>query len=234
MGATLAQRYPMPKLSARVFEILVLSISIVSTAFLIDAHADNTFDSAVSHVGVGAGVSFTRPSDNDGQSSQGVAFVYRWHSFHSHWGPTFALDFHGNDFNQPIGPVTVPLGTVRMRAILAGFGRTQHVGRLYASASVIGGYSFNHLTEDSNLGAAFGTAGRQVLGASVNDCAVLKPEVSGWFDVTRHIGVGLSAAYFIARPDKVFSTPGGSDVQHLRADAFELTAGLTFGIWKKR
>jgi hypothetical protein len=121
-----------------------------------------------------------------------------------------------------------------MRALLAGFGHTRRMGRLSASASVSGGYAFNHFTVDGAAGPAFASTGTSLLGVSVNNSAIVKPEMSVWYDVVKHAGVGITAAYLMARPEEIVTTAAGSDVRHLRADAFELTVGLTFGVWTKR
>jgi hypothetical protein len=215
--------------------IQIASVTIITATLTTDAHAQgNPVETAVSHMGVGAGITFTNPSSSDGQSSEGVALVYRWHTFHSGWGPTFGLDWHSNDFNQPLGSLSAPLGNLRTRALLAGFGHTQRLGKFSVSASVSGGYSFNDLSVDAGAGPAFATAGIPLLGVSVNNSAVVRPDISAWYDVGRHVGVGISAAYFVSRPDVTLTTATGSQVRELRADAFELTTGLVFGVWKKR
>jgi hypothetical protein len=217
--------------SVRLVQALCFSIGTI--VFTTGAHAQDPIDTAVSHIGVGAGINFYRPSSSDGKSSEGIALAYRWHTFHSGWGPTFGLDWHSTDFDQPLGSVDAPLGSLRMRALLAGFGHTQRFGRLSASASVSGGYSFNNLSVNGGAGPAFASTGISLLGVHVNNSAVAKPEVSVWYDVVKHAGVGVTAAYFVSRPEEVMTTATGSDVRHLRADAFELTAGVTFGVWKK-
>src|SRR5437660_1467751 len=77
------------------------------------------------HLGIGGGPTFYRPAGNDAERSRGVGFVYRWHSFHSGWGPTVAVDWHRATFTQSIGRSTTPLGSLRMRAIPIGVGHTQ-------------------------------------------------------------------------------------------------------------
>jgi hypothetical protein len=213
--------------------IQIASLAIVTAILGADAHAQGiSVDSAVAHVGVGAGVTFTSPSSREGKSSEGAAFAYRWHSFHSGWGPTFGLDWHSNDFNQPLGSIDAPLGTLRMRALLAGFGRTQRFGKASVSASVLGGYSFNKLSVDAGAAPAFANAGISLRDVSVKNSAVVRPDVSTWYDVAKHVGVGFSVAYLVARPEEILTTATGSQVHHLRADMFELGAGLTFGVWK--
>jgi hypothetical protein len=121
-----------------------------------------------------------------------------------------------------------------MRALLAGIGTTRRVGRFSAAGSVSVGYSFNHLTMDSAAGPAFALTGANLTDARVHDSAILKPDVAVWYDVTKHMGVGVSAAYLVARPEEIVTMSRGSIVRHLQTDAFELTAGVTFGVWRKR
>jgi hypothetical protein len=46
--------------------------------------------------------------------------------------------------------------------------------------------------------------------------------------------VAISVAYLVARPEAILTTAAGPATRHLHADALELTAGITFGVWKKR
>jgi hypothetical protein len=218
--------------SARLIRVIFFSIGFAVLATHAYAQGD-LVDSAVAHVGVGAGINFYHPTDGGGDPSDGITIAYRWHSFHSGWGPTFGLDWHSTEFHQSLGSVDAPLGSLRMRAVLVGYGHTKRIKRFTASASVNGGYSFNDLTTDVGTVPAFASAGTSLIGLSVNNSFVAKPEVAVWYDVFKHVGVGLSAAYLITRPEEVMRTPAGTQSRNLRADTFELTVGLTFGVWKK-
>jgi hypothetical protein len=219
--------------SARLIQVFSLSIGILAIATR--AHAqDDLIDSAVAHVGVGAGVNFYQPSSNDADPSRGIVVMYRWNVFHSGWGPTFGLDWHRTVFHQPVGDVVdVPMGSLRMRALLAGFGYRHRIHRFTAGANVSAGYSFNHLTVDSGMGPAFARTGVSLLDVHVNDSAIVKPNVALWYDLFKHVGVGVSAAYLFNRPDEVIRTTAGSRTRQLNANTFVFAAGLTFGVWKK-
>jgi len=214
--------------------VTIVIAALCTTVFARDARAQAPVDSVVSHMGVGVGVNFYHPSSSDGEPSQGITFVYRWHSFHSGWGPTFGLDWRTTDFNQPVGSVDAPLGSLRMRALLAGYGHTRRLGRFSASASVSGGYSFNHLSVADGAGPAFASNGMSLIGVDVNNSLVLKPDAAVWYDVGKHTGVGISVSYLVARPEETVTTATGSDTRRLRADTFAVTAGLVFGVWKKQ
>jgi hypothetical protein len=232
-GSGLAQASAMARSSARLIHVICFSIG--AAVLATDAHAqDDLFDSAVAHVGVGAGINFYRPNNSEANSSEGVVIAYRWHAFHSGWGPTFGVDWHTTDFHQLVGPADVPLGSIRMRAVLAGFGHTQRLGhRFTTSANLSAGYAFNSLTTDGALGSAFARTGTSLVDVRVNDSGVVKPEVAIWYDVFRHVGVGVSAAYLFTRPDETITTALGSQVRHINADTWEFTVGVTFGVWRK-
>jgi len=219
-------------ISARLIPILCFSI--ITTVLTSRAYAqDDPLESAVAHVGIGVGINFYHPTSGDGEPSDGITVAYRWHSFHSGWGPTFGLDWHTTDFHQNIGAVEAPIGSLRMRALLVGIGHTKRLGRFTTSASVSGGYSFNHLTVDNDMVPAFRSAGVSLVGVRVNDSAIGKPEVAIWYDVFKHVGVGVSASYLFIRPQEITTTITGSEVRNLRADTFVLTAGVVFGVWKQ-
>ena len=199
-----------------------------------NAQADGIIDSVVAHGGLGAGVTFYNPTNNDGQNSKGFALAYRWHRFQSGWGPTFGLDWHSTDFDQTLGGLNARLGSLRMRALLAGFGYTEQAGRLAVSANANGGYSFNNFTVADGARPAFASAGVSLVGTDVDNSWVVRSGVSVWYDIFKHVAVGVGAAYFVARPNQTITTATNTQEQHLKADALELAAGVTLGIWKNK
>src|SRR5262245_17198973 len=222
----------MTKIPARLIQVLCFSIG--AAALATNARAQIDVDSAVNHVGVGVGMNLYRPNSDRGRSSEGIAIVYRWHSFRSGWGPTFGLDWHTTDFEEPSLPGDPLLGSLRMRALLAGLGHTKRLPhRFMTSASLTGGYSFNSLSLDNGIFPAFARTGVSLVNVRVNDSPVLKPEVSLWYDVFKHVAVGVSGAYLLNRLDETVTTAAGSDVRHINADTWEVTVGVAFGVWKK-
>ena len=222
--------------STRLIQVFCFSIGALAFASGVRAQTQNdTIDSAVAHVGVGAGINFSQPRSSEADSSEGFVFAYRWHAFHSSWGPTFGLDWHTTDFHQIVGPSDVPLGSLRMRALYGGYGYTKRLGRFTASGNIFGGYSFNSLTVDSGFGPALAHTGVPLVGLSVNDSGIVKPEVAVWYDVFRHVGVGVSAAYLYTRPEETLTTGNNVvQVRRLDADTWEFAVGVTFGVWKKK
>ena len=97
-----------------------------------------------------------------------------------------------------------------------------------------GGYAFNNFNVDKAAGPTFAGAGVSLVGVHVDNSWVAKPFVNAWYDVFRHVGVGVSAAYLVARPEETITTAAGIQKQHLKTDAFELAAGVTVGVWKKK
>ena len=211
----------------------IAAVSVITTLLGTAARADDPVDSAVAHAGAGAGISFIKPSSNDGQSSQGVVFVYHWHSFHSGWGPSFGVDWHSTDYTQTMGSVSTTLGTLETRALMVGYGHTKKIKRFATSANLNGGYSFNNYSVASGARPTFASGGISLVGVGVDNSWVVRPDVSAWYDVFRHMAVGVSAAYLWSRPNQTVTTVTGTDTRRLNADAFELTVGVAVGVWKK-
>ena len=207
---------------------------LAATLLAVNAHAQGPIDDAVAHVGIGVGATHYNPINDDGQTSQGLAVAYRWHNFHSGWGPSVGLDWHSTNFDQTLGGLDGPLGSFQMRALLAGFGHTRHLGRFFASGNMSAGYAFNNFTVAKDVAQTFAGTGVGLQGVHVDNSWVLKPSVAAWYDVLKHVGVGVGAAYLVARPSESITTASGIQAQHLKTDAFELTAGVTFGVWKKK
>src|SRR6476660_5511847 len=165
-----------------------------ATLLAANAHAQGAIDDAVAHVGIGVGVAHYDPTNDDGQTSQGLAVAYRWHILHSRWGPSVGLDWHSTNFDQTLGGLDAPLGSFQMRALLAGFGHTRHLGRFFASANMSGGYAFNNFKVASDASTTFAGRGVSLVGVHVDNSWVLKPSVAAWYDVLSHVGVGVGAA----------------------------------------
>ena len=213
---------------------LIHIVSLWLAATLIAANVHAQINEAIDHAGIGVGVAHYNPTSDDGQTSQGIVAAYRWHSFHSGWGPTFGLDFHTTDFNETLGGLNAHLGSYRMRALLAGFGHTRHMGRFSAAANLLGGYAFNSFNVEGDAFPAFAATGVSLVGAHVDNSWVVKPGVNVWYDVLKHVGVGVGAAYLVSRPELTITTASGTQQQHLKTDAFEATAGVTFGLWRNK
>src|SRR5215831_6507723 len=209
--------------------IQIACLSFLAILLAANARAQGTVDNVVTHAGIGGGITFYSPTNNDAQTSTGFALAYRWHRFHSGWGPTFGLDWHSTDFDQTLGGLNARLGSLRMRALLGGFGHTSRIGRFATSANLTGGYSFNSFTVANDAFPTFATAGVALVGTDVDNSWVVRPGISAWYDVHQHVGVGVGAAYMVNRPNATITTASGTVEQRLKADAVELTVGVTFG-----
>jgi hypothetical protein len=130
-----------------------------------------------------------------------------------------------------MGSINTTLGTLQTRALLAGYGHTKRLKKFATSANLNAGYSFNNYSVASGAGSAFASGGISLVGVNVDNSWVVRPDVSAWYDVFRHVAVGVSAAYLWSRPNETITTVTGSDTRRLNADAFELTVGVAFGVW---
>ena len=206
--------------------VLLLGLMIVARA----AHAQSA-----SHLGIGLDVDFYRPTHGElFQRSTGVGLLYRWHTFHSHWGPTFGFDWESAHFDQPVGAATVPFGSLRKQTFLVGLGYTLHLGPLVSSSNLTGGYELHRLRLDGGAVNAYGNAGLVLVGAQVRNSPAGQADTSLWFDVTKRIGIAVSAAYNVARPEIIITTATSSASHHLRTDALEYKVGLVIGLDKRK
>ena len=59
----------------------------------------------------------------------------------------------------------------------------------------------------------------------------MRPQVSLWRNVSRKVGVNVSAGYMIARPTFTVSTTLGEERQRVRADQFILKIGVVYSVY---
>jgi hypothetical protein len=59
----------------------------------------------------------------------------------------------------------------------------------------------------------------------------VRPQVSVWHDISRKIGLNVTAGYMIARPTLTVSTTMGVERQRVRADMFTVKMGLVYSVY---
>ena len=73
--------------------------------------------------------------------------------------------------------------------------------------------------------------GALALSTEVSNAFVVRPLFSVWRDVSRKVGVNVSAGYMIARRTLAISTSLGEDRQLIRADMFTLKMGVVYSVF---
>ncbi len=184
-------------------------------------------------VAVGASVSAKAGTSRDISGHINPGLIWRIGHGGEGWGFDYGLGWYGADLKRTVGAESTAFGELRVRPIVAGYGYSKRLSERYrVSGKLLGGYSFNSF----KMHPAFGDVYKRVNGAvltdiDVSNAFVLRPEVSTWIDVTRKIGINLSAGYTIARPEVTTTTSLGSESRRVRADMFTVRIGAVYSIF---
>jgi hypothetical protein len=184
------------------------------------------------NVAVGMGVSSKAGIDRETDGHVNPGFLWRIGHGHDGWGWDYGLGWYAADLQQPVGAKSTDFGELHVRPFVGGYGYSKRFGRTQVSGKLLGGYAFNSF----HMKPAFDDAYRQARGASslttdVSNTFVLRPEVSAWIDVSRKIGLNLSAGYTVARPEVTVSSSAGRDTRHIKADMLTLRIGAVYSIF---
>jgi len=209
--------------SQRLLLVTLLAVCGVSSA--VSAQEGNRFavGGSFTHRGVGS-------STAHGGRGPGI----QWRIGHSTegWGWQYGLNWYSLDVDRPIAGRSTPLGELRVRPFMGGYGYTHLMGPVAVTVDAIGGYALTRFDLTSEAANAYRERlGAGSLSAHMSNTPVVKPEVSLWVDVTRKVGLMANAGYIIARPRFTVSSTLGSDVERYRADAMSITVGAVYRIF---
>lgn len=183
-------------------------------------------------VAVGLSVSSRQAIDSGTVGHTGVGFTWRIGHSRTGWGWHYGLGWYSTDLEQPITSGPTDFGELKIRPIMGGYGYTRVIGRTALTGKIMGGYAFNSF----ELHPTFDDQYRRLLGArtvttDVSNTFVVKPEMSAWIDISRKIGLQVSAAFTLARPEVTVSSTLGSDTRHIRADVVTLKIGAVYSVF---
>jgi hypothetical protein len=155
-----------------------------------------------------------------GQSKEGGSWDWGLNWFSSHVDHSFDA--------MP----TFELGKLSIRAILGGYGYTHVTGPTAIKASLLGGYAFSSFkTLPAGVDAYQARSGAEPFSTDASNTFVLRPQVSIWRNVSPKVGVNVSVAYLIARPDLTVRSILGEERQRLRADMLMIKVGLAYSVF---
>ena len=204
----------------------VVAIILLSICRDAGAQTDN-------RLAVGMSVTARAASSSDAGGSADVGFELRLGPAKSGWG--WQNSFFGwfdTAVQEAVSTRTIPLGDLRIRPIMAGYGYTWVRGRAAITADLAGGYSLNSFTLDPAAVADYSQRlGATGIDSKATNCFVLKPEVQVWYDVNSRWGLKLEGGYLVARPSVVITSSLGEDDRPVRADTFLVTVGVVFSIF---
>jgi hypothetical protein len=198
---------------------------LVTAALVITCGAAHSSAQTDSTVSLGAGVAFYHPAADSARDAIGFALVYRFGRPQA-WRPAFGFNWFGLDFDANVGGEQVPLGHLRVRPIMGGYGYTLQRGRLSTSATLIGGYAFNSFEPDSRAVAAYRRSLQTLLRISAANSLAARAEIAVWYDASARIGILSSIGYVVTRPEISIITDAGVERRGLRADALKLQIGV--------
>jgi outer membrane protein W len=159
--------------------------------------------------------------------------IWRFGRSHTGWGWAYGLNWFSTDVDQSIGGLSTELGELRVRPFMAGYGYTHVINsRTSIQADVLGGYAFTSFQLIPSASDVYrDRLGARSVGVTAGNTFVAKPEVGVWFDVSRKVGVNVSAGYMVARPTLTVNSSLGSDQQRFQADMFMLWVGAVYKIF---
>jgi hypothetical protein len=182
---------------------------------------------------VGMSVTARAANSSDAGGSADVGFELRLGPAKAGWA--WQNSFFGwfdTDVQETVPTRTIPLGDLRVRPLMAGYGYTWIRGRAAITADLAGGYSLNSFTLDPAALADYSQRlGATRIDSKATNCFVLKPEVQVWYDVNSRFGLKLEGGYLIARPSVVITSSLGEDDRPVRADTLLVTIGVVFSIF---
>ena len=149
------------------------------------------------------------------------------------WGWAYGLNWFATDVDQSVAGLETRLGVMHVRPIMVGYGYTRVLNtRTAVHAKVLGGYAFSTFdTEPAAVDVYRDRLGAREVDVSAGNAFAVKPEVGAWFDVSRKIGVTVTAGYMIARPKITVTSSLGSDERRIHADMFMLRLGAVYKIF---
>lgn len=183
-------------------------------------------------VGGAVGTRFA-PSSTVGGDHFGVSLLWRLGHSQEGFGWEWGLNWFSSDVDHSFGGAPAfDLGDLRIRPLMAGYGYTHLIGPTAIKGSIQGGYAFTSFeAEPSAAGVYQAALGARSFSTDVSNTFVVRPQFSVWHDLSRKVGLNVTAGYMIARPTLTVSTTLGEERQRVRADMFMLKMGVVYSVF---
>ncbi len=163
---------------------------------------------------------------------KGPGLLWRFGHDETRWAWHWGLNWFTTDLDGTVGGSSVELGKLHVRPIMVGYGYTRVFGRTAVTADVLAGYAFTSITLTPQASDAYrDRLGARSITADTTNALTAMPEVSVWFDMSRKIGINVTAGYGIARPRLTVHSTLGEDTRNVRADMFVLKIGAVYSIF---
>ncbi|HXH24672.1 MAG TPA: hypothetical protein VNI78_05445 [Vicinamibacterales bacterium] len=213
-------RMPVPRAAAGA---LLLALGLTPSAARAQAGAA---------VAVGAGINVYRPASPQADDFVAFGLVYRLVPQRSGWRPAVGFNWYSVDMWTEAAGVRHPLGSLRLRPIMAGYGYTHRMGAFALSATALAGYSFNTFEVHERARRAYrDELGLLLLEAGASNRPVIKSELALWYDLDDRVGLIVSLAGIAARSNLAVLTDGDRRRIALRADTVKVLVGAAYGLF---
>lgn len=202
---------------------MLLSLACPLSAF---AQTENRF-------AIGGDFTTRTPGDSSAAGgSKSVGITWRFGHSDEGWGWDYGMGWYSTDVDRPIGGQSTALGELKIRPFMGGYGYTHIIGRAAITASVLGGYAFASIEQSPGLSDAIrDRLGGRTVQAEAANTFVTRPQIGMWYDVSKKVGLHLTAAYTVARPQLTVNSSLGADERRLHADMFAVNIGLVYSIF---
>jgi hypothetical protein len=181
---------------------------------------------------LGGAFSVRLPADRDAvDGRQTGGLLWRFGHGHTGWGWHWGLNWYSADVDgRPT--IDTEIGELHVRPVMVGYGYTHVVRRTNVSAVVIGGYALTTMTLRPQAANAYRDRfGARDVSVDPSSTFTVRPEVNVWRDLSKKIGLNVSAGYIVARPNVTIHSTLGDEVRHLRADMFTVKIGAVYSIF---
>jgi hypothetical protein len=181
-----------------------------------------------------AGLSATGQIADSSKTDGAVTFGMEWRFGHGRpgWGWEYAFNWFDTGVNQLIAGQKVDLGHLHIRPFMGGYGYSWIHGRTAITADLVAGYAF--VTFDLEQAADDdyrARLGARSVTSKAGNTFVVYPEVHGWYDLTKRIGVKVSGGFMVARPSVTMYSSLGEDRRSINADTFMITVSVVHKIF---
>ena len=181
------------------------------------------------------GVNYTQrlATDDRAHANGGIGITWRIGHSDEGWGWKYGLGWYAADVERSIGGRDVPLGELKIRPIVGGYGYTHQISqRWFITGDLVGGFAFTSLNLTPEAAAAYGlesSDGEVDTGTRV--IPLIRPELRAWYDFNEKWGVTFGVWYAIARPKITVFTPAGRETFRFHADTFSLSTGIVYRVF---
>jgi len=183
-------------------------------------------------VAIGANIGLRSAIGPESRGGKTLGFIWRLGRGQDGWGIRYGLNWYSTHLQTEIDDEQQAFGEMKVRPLMGGYGYGRRFGRTFVSANMLAGVAFTSFSLSDAADRAYRS---KLLASSLHADAthpfVVRPEVSAWIDVSRRIGVNISAGYTFARPHVTIEGPGGKEERRVRADMFTVKIGAVYSIF---